>query len=185
VAIHQALDRSYRTTHDEKMSGTGLGILGLGRAGTAVARLALPLGRYRTIATDRLTGKIVIGAMNWAFGESILAEFEGSPQHSSEKIQAFLSRSRVLKTLNHIGYHELEEAALPEGTPGRLAFGLAGDDPDAKMIVAGLINNLGFDSLDVGLLSEGWRKAPGSFVFGGRFTLEELRRALHQVSPAS
>ena len=192
------------------MSGTVLGILGAGRAGTTIARLALnaayevlisssrgpesltlmvevltpgamaatskevaarsdivllalPLSRYRTIPADPLTGKIVIDAMNyWAIGEGKIAEIEGTRDASSEIIQTFLHGSRVIKTLNHIGYHELEEGALPAGTPGRLALGMAGDDADAKMIVAALVNNLGFDSLDVGPLSAGWRLGPGS-----------------------
>jgi predicted dinucleotide-binding enzyme len=127
---------------------------------------------------DRLSGKIVIDAMNyWAIGGGMLAEFEASPGRSSETVQAFLAGSRVVKTLNHMGYLELEEQGLPAGTPGRRAFAFAGDDPEAKMIVAGLISDLGFDSFDAGLLSEGWRFAPGSPIFGGSFNLEELRSA--------
>src|SRR5208337_1431418 len=136
-----------------------------------IVLLAVPLGKYRTIPAGRLSGKIVIDAMNyWAIGGGILSEFEGSSQRSSEKVKAFLPGSRVVKTLNHMGYRELEEEGLPAGAPGRRALALAGDDPDAGMIVAGLISDLGFDSLDAGPLSEGWRFAPGSPVFGGTFS---------------
>jgi len=142
--------------------------------------LALPLSRYRGIPVEPLRGKIVIDAMNyWAYGEGVLAEFQSAPQRSSEKIQAFLPGARLVKTLNHIGYHELEESALPEGASGRLALGVAGDDVDAKITTARLLNDLGFDSLDIGALAEGWRIAPGSSVFGGRLTREELRAALN------
>jgi predicted dinucleotide-binding enzyme len=153
-------------------------------AGSDIAILALPLSRYRMVPAEPLAGKIVIDAMNyWAIGAGRTAELEGARDASSETIQAFLPDSRVVKTLNHIGYHELEEGAAPQGTPGRLAIGLAGDDEDAKRIVASLINDMGFDSLDVGLLSEGWRLGPSSPAFGGRFTLEELRTAVRQAGP--
>ena len=151
-----------------------------------IVLLALPLGRYRSIPSTLLTGTIVIDAMNyWAIGEGIMAGFQDSPQRSSEKMQAFLPDSRVVKTLNHVGYLELEAGALPAGALGRLALGLAGDDPDAKLTVAALISDLGFDSLDIGPLSEGWRLGPGSPVFAGRFNLEELRTAVSQAVPVS
>ena len=151
-----------------------------------IVHLALPLSHYRGIPSDLLAGKIVIDAMNyWAAGEGVLAEFEASPPRSSEKIQAFLSASRLVKTLNHISYHELEEDALPVGTAGRRALAIAGDDAEAKKIVGKLVSDLGFDSLDAGPLSEGWRMGPGSPVFEGRFTLGELRRALALAIPSN
>ena len=38
---------------------------------------------------------------------------------------------RLVNTLNHIGYHEIEELARPTGATGRVALAVAGDDPDA------------------------------------------------------
>jgi predicted dinucleotide-binding enzyme len=55
---------------------------------------------------------------------------------------------------------------------------------DAKRVAAGLVSDLRFDCLDVGPLSEGRRLGPGSRVFGGRFTLDELRTALREEGPA-
>jgi hypothetical protein len=151
-----------------------------------VMLLALPLSRYRTIPAGRLGGKIVIDAMNyWAVGGGRMAEVEHDPAASSEMIQAFLPGSRVVKAMNHLGYLELEEGAAPAGTPDRLALGMAGDDGDAKRVVAGLIDDLGFDSLDIGPLSGGRRLGPGSPVFGRRLTLEQLREGVRQAAPAS
>ena len=54
---------------------------------------------------------------------------------SSEIVQHRLDRSTVVKTLNHIGYHELEDERRPVGSPERRALGVASDDPDALDIV--------------------------------------------------
>jgi 8-hydroxy-5-deazaflavin:NADPH oxidoreductase len=43
----------------------------------------------------------------------------------------------------------------PAGTPGRRALPIAGDDGDAKRVVAGLIDEWGFDVVDAGRLAEG------------------------------
>ncbi|MGW3134262.1 NADP oxidoreductase, partial [Streptomyces sp. NPDC001123] len=71
-----------------------------------------------------LVGKIVIDAMNyWAPTDGEVNDFENDPRTSSEVIQAFLTGSRLVKSLNHIGYHELEEDGQEPGTPGRRALG--------------------------------------------------------------
>ena len=54
------------------------------------------------------------------------------PQHSSsEVVQRRLAESTVVKSLNHIGYHDLEDARRPAGSPERRAIGVAGDDAGA------------------------------------------------------
>ena len=41
--------------------------------------------------------------------------------------------------------------------PDRRALPIAGDDAQAKQVVTGLIDAFGFDVVDAGPLSEGWR----------------------------
>lgn len=65
-------------------------------------------------------------------------------------MQAYLRRSYVVKSLNHIGYHELELDGRLSGAPDRRALALAGDDVDAKAIAAGFIDRLGYDPVDAG-----------------------------------
>ena len=36
--------------------------------------------------------------------------------------------ARVVKSLNQLGYHQLEENLRPKGAPDRIAIGAAGDD---------------------------------------------------------
>jgi len=86
----------------------------------------------------------------------------------------------VVKTLNHIGYHELDDERRPAGSPERRALGVAGDDPRAEMAVAGLIERMGYDAFRFGGLSAGRLLEPGGPVFGvslGRAEFELAVRA--------
>ena len=65
----------------------------------------------------------------------------------------------------------------PEGTPGRIALPVSGDDDAAKAIVLKLINELGFDAVDAGGLDESWRQQPGTPVYTEDFDADGVRRA--------
>jgi predicted dinucleotide-binding enzyme len=140
--------------------------------------LSLPLHRYRSLDPASLRGKVVVDAMNsWPETDGEIPELAASPS-SSEMVQAFLARSRLVKTLNHIGYHELETDGCEPGTPGRRALAVAGDDPAARAVVAGLVERLGYDAVDAGPLAAGAALEPGTPVFEGRHTADELRALL-------
>ena len=80
--------------------------------------LAIPLHRFRDIDPALLDGKLVVDAMNyWPASDGVLQPFEG--RGSSEVVARRLGGSAVVKALNHIGYHELEDRARPAGAPDR------------------------------------------------------------------
>ena len=82
-----------------------------------------------------LNGKLVVDAMNyWPASDGVLKAFEHGG--SSEIVARRLAGSTVVKALNHIGYHELEDRARPAGAPDRRAAGVAGDDPAAVATIA-------------------------------------------------
>ena len=81
--------------------------------------LAIPLHRFGDIDPTLLDGKLVVDAMNyWPASDGALSDFERGG--SSEIVARRLTGSTVVKALNHIGYHELEDRARPP------APGLAG-----------------------------------------------------------
>jgi len=137
--------------------------------------LALPLSRYREIPADELTGKLVIDAMNyWWTADGLLAEFSDPLQSSSEVVQNHLSASRVVKAFNHMGYTDLEDEARPPGRADRKAIGVAADDTNDLDLVAGFVDDVGFDPVRVGRLADGVRLEPGTEPFGADVDAAEL-----------
>lgn len=137
--------------------------------------LAIPLNQYRQLNSDLFSGKTVIDAMNyWPPTEGDIPEFMDEAVGSSEYIQHYLSNARVVKTLNHVAYNELEQDSLTPGTPDRRAVALAGDDKKAKQETSLFINDLGFDPVDMGDLSAGKKFQPDTPLFNARLTAKEM-----------
>lgn len=95
----------------------------------------------------------------------------------SQWVERQLGR-QVVKALNNITFTSLGPRGLPAGSPGRIALPVAGDDPRAKKIAMELIDSMGFDPLDAGLLSESWRQQPGTPAYCRDLDLAALQTAL-------
>ena len=53
-----------------------------------------------------------------------------------------------------------------------------GDDAEAKKVIAGLVDDAGYDTVDSGTLSESWRHQPGTPAYCTELNAAELRQAL-------
>jgi predicted dinucleotide-binding enzyme len=141
--------------------------------------LAIPLHRFLDVDPVLLNGKLVVDAMNyWPASDGVLEPFTGGG--SSEMVARQLAGATVVKALNHIGYHELEDRARPAGVPGRRAAGVAGDDPTAVAAIAGLVDKLGYDPVRFESLRAGRVLQPGGPVFGAVLTPREFERAVRE-----
>jgi hypothetical protein len=81
----------------------------------------------------------------------------------------------VIKAYNSILAGSLLQAGLPKDAASRIALPISGDDKKSKELVATLINDSGFDSLDIGNLQDSWRQQPGSPVYCTDLTLTQLK----------
>jgi predicted dinucleotide-binding enzyme len=151
-----------------------------------VVVLAIPLHKFAAFDPALLAGKIVIDTMNyWPPTDGVQEMFEDRRYGSSEIVQRRLARSTIVKTLNHIGYHELEDERRPEGSPERRALGVAGDDPGAVDLVADVIERIGYDTVRLDSLSAGRLFEPGGPVFGASLYRAEFELALSAEASAS
>ena len=89
-------------------------------------------------------------------------------------LQARLPASRVVRAFSMINAEEMSGDGHPPGDPRRRALALAGDDPAAKQLVAGLYEEFGFDTVDIGGLDESWRVDAGQPAFVTRQNVAEL-----------
>jgi 8-hydroxy-5-deazaflavin:NADPH oxidoreductase len=141
--------------------------------------LAIPLHRFLDIDPMLLNGKLVVDAMNyWPASDGVLKAFEDGG--SSEVVARRLAGSTVVKALNHIGYHELEDLARPAGAPDRRAAGVAGDDPAAAAAIAGLVDRIGYDPVRLESLRAGRALQPGGPVFGAVLIRPEFEQAVRE-----
>jgi len=148
-------------------------------AGSDIVVLAIPLHRFAAFDPALVAGKLVIDAMNyWPEVNGFLATFENRRDSSSEIVQRKLDRSTIVKTLNHIGYHELAEDRRPAGSPERRALGVAGDDRGAVELVANVIERMGYDPVRLDGLGAGRVLEPGGPVFGVALHRTEFEAAV-------
>ena len=140
-----------------------------------IVMLALPLSKYLTIEKEPLKNKIVIDAMNyWWEVDGFREDLSNPLQSSSELIQDYLPKSRVVKAFNHMGYHDLLDEAVAPEIEGRKSIAVAGDDQEAVKLVEEIVDNFGFDPLYIGGLNQGQRLEPGSDAFGANESKTEL-----------
>jgi predicted dinucleotide-binding enzyme len=145
--------------------------------------LAVPTHRFRELPHNLFAGKILIDAMNyWEPIDGVDEELAAAPTGSSVIVQAWFPSARVVKSLNQLGYHELDEGRRPRGVPDRIAIAAAGDDRAAVRAVLLLIDRLGFDPVDAGPLAAGVALGPYGPAFGLGSSAEELSSRLLPVA---
>ncbi|GGM77124.1 hypothetical protein GCM10011609_11330 [Lentzea pudingi] len=137
-------------------------------AGADLVVLAIPWHRFPALEPGMFAGKVVIDSMNhWPPADT--------PLGTSEQVAARLSGARVVKTLNHVAYQDMEPA-------GGRAVGVAGDSPDAVAAVASFLGRIGFDPVPVGSLAAGRLLEPGGPVFGVAARRQEFENFVKEQS---
>lgn len=140
--------------------------------------VSVPFGKYRNIPVDGFDDKVVIDTNNYYPGrDGQFAELDEDRTTSGEMLAAHLPHARVVKAFNAIYWEHLRDGARPARAPDRIAIPISGDDEEAKRIVARLIDEIGFDAVDLGSLAVGGRKhQPGSVLYTADLSAAEMRR---------
>ena len=137
--------------------------------------LAVPTHRFRELSPDLFAGKILIDAMNyWEPIDGDDEELATAADGTSVVVQERFPTARVVKSLNQLGYHELDEDRRPKGAPDRIAIAAAGDDRVAVRAVMRLVDRLGFDAVDAGPLENSPALEPDGSPFAVTYTAAEL-----------
>ena len=130
-----------------------------------VVVLALPWRSREDLPAERLAGKVVVDATNPFAPDGSVYDLGDST--SSEEVAKVLPGARLVKAFNTLRAKDLGSRGAPDQQPDqRIAIFLAGDDDDAKLLVASLVRDVGFAPVDTGELREGGRlQQPGSPLY--------------------
>jgi predicted dinucleotide-binding enzyme len=143
------------------------------QAGDVVV-VTIPFKNYREVPVEELAGKIVIDTMNYyPQRDGQFPALDSQTTTSSELLQAHLPASQVIKAFNNIFFQHLRSLPRPSASSDRSALAIAGGDAEAKRRVTGLFNEIGYDTVDLGPLSEGWRIQPGTPAYGLMYAADE------------
>ena len=143
--------------------------------------IAIPLRAYPDLPAGAFAGKIVIDANNYyPQRDGQIPELDREETTSSELLARHLAGARVVKSFNTMNFRPLASEGRPDAPRAeRLAIYLAGDDAQAKDVVAALIDEVGFAPVDTGTLHDGGaRQQPGSPIYNNPMTAEEAEAAV-------
>ncbi|MBX9472192.1 NADPH-dependent F420 reductase [Microcella sp.] len=144
--------------------------------------VAVPLWALASIPSDLLEGRIVIDTNNYYPGrDGAIAELDARETTTSELVARHFAGARVVKAFNHIPAREILTHAQPAGSDGRRALAVYADDADARDRVAALIDEIGFDVVDGGALTDSWRIERDQPGYIPHFTVEQLRGKLAEA----
>ncbi|MGN7950232.1 NADPH-dependent F420 reductase [Microbacterium sp. 22215] len=140
-----------------------------------VAVVTVPLGKIDALPVEELAGKIVLDTNNYYFErDGHIDALDKGETTTSELLQQQLPTSRIAKAFNHIYAADITTDGTPAGTEGRRALATAGDDAEAVDFVTRFYDEAGFDTVNVGPLSESWRVERDRPAYVVKQTAEEL-----------
>ena len=141
--------------------------------------VAVPFGKAGTVPWEDFGGRVVVDAMNyWPPVDGHIAVVDDDERSTSEINAARNPLATVVKSFNHIGYHEMEDDSMDPGSPLRRAIAVVGDDAESRAVIARLIDDIGFDAVDGGALANGRALEPGHPAFGRELSAGELSALL-------
>ena len=132
--------------------------------------VTIPLHAREQVPVEPLVGKVVLDTMNYyPERDGHVPELDDETTTTSELLQAHLPGARVVKAFNNIYFEHLAQLARPAGAEDRSALAIAGDDAEAKATAARVIDEIGYDTYDLGPLAEGWRTQRDTAAYAGAY----------------
>ena len=141
--------------------------------------VTVPFKAIGSIPVEPLAGKVVIDTNNYYFErDGHIAALDNKEATVSGLLQQHLPTSRVAKGFNHIGSAEITTTGSPAGSENRRALATSSDFDDAAQLVTDLYDEFGFDTVNVGPLSESWRIERDTPGYGIRQNAQQLAENL-------
>ncbi|KDA05019.1 NADP oxidoreductase [Microbacterium sp. CH12i] len=153
-----------------------------GAAGDVVV-VTVPLHALADVPVEPLSGKIVLDTNNYYFErDGHIDALDKGETTSSQMLQEHLPTSKVAKAFNHIRSEDITTDVAPAGTPNRRALATSSDFPEAVEFATKLYDEFGFDTVNVGPLSESWRVERDRPAYVVRQNADELKANLAKAN---
>ncbi len=82
----------------------------------------------------------------------------------------------ITKVFNSILATSLRDFGKKKGENNRIALAVSGDNSKSKKLVFKLVDELGFDTYDIGTIAQSWKQQPGSTIYCRDIPLDELKK---------
>jgi predicted dinucleotide-binding enzyme len=150
--------------------------------GQAVVVIALPINKIPSLARALFAGAPADLVSNY-YPQQRDGRMAGIGDGLIESgwVEQQLGRP-VVRAFNTIEATHLRAGAKAAGAAGRIALAVAGDGTKAKAMA--LIDGVGFDAVDAGLIAESWRQQPGSPGYLKDYDVAGVRRSLAEATQA-
>jgi predicted dinucleotide-binding enzyme len=104
-----------------------------------------------TALAKELAGKIVVDTTNPIADappvDGVLTYFTSGSESLMERLQKLSPTARFVKAFNSVGSPFMVDPSFPDGMPTMF---IAGNDADAKLVVASILTEFGWESQDMG-----------------------------------
>lgn len=87
----------------------------------------------------------------------------------------------VVKVFNSILATSIQHLGRPKGGEDRIALPISGDRVKAKAVAFRLVDELGFDPVDLGTIEQSWKQQPGSPIYCRDISLKELNKRVNNM----
>lgn len=142
---------------------------------------ALHLQQFRAIPPEQTKGKVVLNPQNYFPQFGAMSELDSGAWTTAEILANHLPQSNVVKAVNSILVEDLIPDARPQGSPDRRALPIAGDCDLSKKETKRFLSDIGYDCVDAGKLSDGWRFERYRPVYCVSLNATELNAALQET----
>ena len=178
----------FSSRHPEELKDLVAGLGERAQAGTVeqaiafgdVVFIAVPYKALPQVGSDygaALKGKIVLDACNsTVMRDGAELTDEVNKNGIGITSQKYLPGTRLVRAFNSMSVKNFQREA--NRADPKMAIPIAGDDPQAMQVAAGLVRDAGFDPVVVGKLADASRFQMGAPGFNQPVTAEELRQKL-------
>lgn len=124
--------------------------------------VSVPLTALGRLPANALASKTVLDTTNYypSWRDGYIDVLDSGKITTAEWVQEHLPGANTVKAFANISDQHILPLARPEGSNERSALPIAGNSLRAKVSAAALISRLGYDTVDVGPLTESWRFEP-------------------------